>query len=832
MLRFCRSFATRPKTRLYERHQLLRPTMSDRQKVEQWEAPERQAIDDFKLATEKIFPKIERKAEAAYLEELKNYTTPLEHKEIVQSWKQREAVALTTGNKVPKSRTESVSKDEPRFVNKELLYVDEKRLNSPNFGDIGRYIPLSQEKAASIFRNGYFGRFLRDEYARSNIFNVMLREETISLIHSLKLFQNVNSDKYLAELDAKADRDDKHPELSKLEQFQEVIKNNAVGFAIIYKRLASLLNEVISERKDIQLHHLFTNSADLFDGTIYILVQELAKEPLYQATFGDSMPDLSTLKSLEFKELIHSNPKLKEYLSLISDFYLTKIPSSDILRQVTMKSFIEHISSSLSIGDIYTIDLTQYKKMDLQRQIPTSLDSLRMDSYRGWNTGALLTGTRGAGKSQILSGLTLWALNEGSWVVFKVPRASDFTKNTTILQWDPSGLYLQIETAIDLLKEFHLNNKDKLAEIEVNSELYGKYNIVGLHDVYDADYTPWPAQHKFVDEIQVWTDDWKQFYDEELMKELNSGIVDYPLEDRKSRFDYETELIDNSAETELVIQADKYFVGEDNPVEKDEDENDEPLNHELIFPPWKEGKLKPRKIKLPKSNRKDLIVSHDLPWRITGSHLDPSFNPLDRPERGEEPEVEERQKVKNRLSDVLPEPKNLLEIVEFALENTVYGTNAIFEVLEQLYNTEKYNVLIMVDEYNEFFKPSQYPSVKYVNYKETNGFIPPYDISLCRAFMRWDGHRIKNGVKIYASSEFETPHNHFGAEDVHIPYYYELPVNMMGLQEYRYMTQYYMQNGWTHDNLTAIDVERTYMSSQGNWYAAHQLLKNYLHKVY
>lgn len=832
MLRFYRSFSSRSKSRIYERHQIYRPSTSDKLKIQKWEAPERQAIDDFKLVTEKIFPKIERKAEMQYLEEMKKHVTPLEHQEMMQSWKQREAVTLSEGISVPKSQGETLGQDEPDLLSKDLLYIEDDRISSADFSDIGRYIKVSQEKAASVFRNGYFGRFLRDEYSRSDIFNVMLREETISLIQSLKLFQNVGSDKYLLANESTEVPDSKLTQLSKAELFQEVIKNNAIGYSILFKRLASLLNEIISERKDIQLHHLFTNSADLFDGTIYILVQELAKEPLFLATFGDSEVDLASIKCTEFKEFIHNNSKLKQYLELISDYYLEKIPSSDMLKQVQMKSFIEHISSTLPLGDLYSIDLTAYTKMNLQRQVASELENLKMDSYRGWNTGAILTGIRGTGKSQILSGLALWALQEGSWVVFKVPRGSDFTQNSTLLQWDPSGLYLQIETAIDLLKEFHLINKDKLAEIEVNKDLYGKFNIVGLHDVYDADYIPWPSQHKFVDEVQVWTDDWKQFYDEESMKDLYSGIVDYPLEDRKSRIEYEMDLIDNSAETELVIESDKYLSDDENTAEKAEDEKDESLNKELIFPKWKEGKIKPRKQKLRKSNRKDLIVSHDLPWRITGSHLDPSYNPLDKPEEGEEPELEERQKVKNRLRDVLPEPKNLLEIVEFALENTVYGTNAIFEVLEQLYNTDKYNVLIMVDEYNEFFKQSNYPSAKYVNYKETDGHIPPYDISLCRAFMRWDGHRIKNGVKIYASSEFNTPQNYFKVEDVHIPYYYELPVEMMGIHEYQYMTQYYMQNEWTHDNISVLDVERIYMSSQGNWYAAHQLLKNYLYKTY
>lgn len=43
--------------------------------------------------------------------------------------------------------------------------------------------------------------------------------------------------------------------------------------------------------------------------------------------------------------------------------------------------------------------------------------------------------------------------------------------------------------------------------------------------------------------------------------------------------------------------------------------------------------------------------------------------------------------------------------------------------------------------------------------------MPPYHLSLCRAFLKFDGHLIKNGVKVCASSvknlhkhEFEPKH--------------------------------------------------------------------------
>lgn len=76
------------------------------------------------------------------------------------------------------------------------------------------------------------------------------------------------------------------------------------------------------------------------------------------------------------------------------------------------------------------------------------------------------------------------------------------------------------------------------------------------------------------------------------------------------------------------------------------------------------------------------------------------------------------------------------------------------EVVEQLYNTDACNVMVLVDEYNTFFKQSSYESFKYVNFRDADGTIAPWDLALARLFMRFDGHRIRNGVKIMATTEY------------------------------------------------------------------------------
>lgn len=56
-----------------------------------------------------------------------------------------------------------------------------------------------------------------------------------------------------------------------------------------------------------------------------------------------------------------------------------------------------------------------------------------------------------------------------------------------------------------------------------------------------------------------------------------------------------------------------------------------------------------------------------------------------------------------RLSDKLADPKLLIQIVEEGINNPEIATNAIAEILEQLYNSDKYKSMIAVDNYNNWY---------------------------------------------------------------------------------------------------------------------------------
>jgi len=68
-----------------------------------------------------------------------------------------------------------------------------------------------------------------------------------------------------------------------------------------------------------------------------------------------------------------------------------------------------------------------------------------------------------------------------------------------------------------------------------------------------------------------------------------------------------------------------------------------------------------------------------------------------------------------------------------------------------LYNLKSHQTVILIDEYNWFFRPSGLESFRYENDRKLNSKIPPSHLALCRLFMNFDGHRMKNGYKICAS---------------------------------------------------------------------------------
>ena len=67
--------------------------------------------------------------------------------------------------------------------------------------------------------------------------------------------------------------------------------------------------------------------------------------------------------------------------------------------------------------------------------------ALQQGAFKGFNTGGLLWGETGCGKSQILAYLTAWA-HENSWINITVPSCLELVDSTHLVERMDDGLYL------------------------------------------------------------------------------------------------------------------------------------------------------------------------------------------------------------------------------------------------------------------------------------------------------------------------------------------------------------------------------------------------------
>ena len=164
----------------------------------------------------------------------------------------------------------------------------------------------------------------------------------------------------------------------------------------------------------------------------------------------------------------------------------------------------------------YKLYMPQYHKFCHHHWKPEDTRRVTLDGFKGNNTGILLWGERGCGKSQTLAYVTAWA-HENYWVNVSVTNFERFTGmenkvDKTDLFRFKNGLYLQKDLAAELLSDFKKSNEQVCNEFEVDMSYYGKYDISGIKDG-EAEPCPrvWDESRK------TWSDEWKQLlYAEEI----------------------------------------------------------------------------------------------------------------------------------------------------------------------------------------------------------------------------------------------------------------------------------------------------------------------------
>jgi len=108
-------------------------------------------------------------------------------------------------------------------------------------------------------------------------------------------------------------------------------------------------------------------------------------------------------------------------------------------------------------------------------------------------------------------------------------------------------------------------------------------------------------------------------------------------------------------------------------------------------------------------------------------------------------------------------------------------------------------------------------SLKYANYKGYDKKIPPYDFAFIRLLMKFDGHLIKQGVKICATTMTSFFNHKFDPKAINFPTKYDFNVEGLKLNDVRNAIYYYMAQKFVNRELSEEEIEYVNVLTQGNW---------------
>ncbi|PHJ20982.1 ribosomal death-associated protein [Cystoisospora suis] len=175
------------------------------------------------------------------------------------------------------------------------------------------------------------------------------------------------------------------------------------------------------------------------------------------------------------------------------------------------------------------------------------------------------------------------------------------------------------------------------------------------------------------------------------------------------------------------------------------------------------------------------------------------------------------------LKAKLPSPSSVWDIVDFGLQQNAFGTQALYEVWEQLKKQTRFNLLIAVDEWNECFPVSEYVSMRYEG-SRYNGYIPSYHLSTPRLLSRFDDiHQFKRGVKICATSWRRSNRRDYRPDLLGIKEEDIKTVRSFSQYEFANFVAYYHKKRILHE-FPRDKLEYFYMLSGGNGFQARRLL--------
>lgn len=150
------------------------------------------------------------------------------------------------------------------------------------------------------------------------------------------------------------------------------------------------------------------------------------------------------------------------------------------------------------------------------RQVPSNVKDFTVPGWTGFNSGILLHGKKGTGKSGTLMYIATWAY-ANDWILLVSPGGYGICQDWD--KWDvrrhsETGVYMHIELTQEYLKGFKKTNAHLIYDIPVNQEIYGKYNASGCRADEPPIYEP-----EYIKERQTMSNTWESWLDEQDLKD-------------------------------------------------------------------------------------------------------------------------------------------------------------------------------------------------------------------------------------------------------------------------------------------------------------------------
>lgn len=216
--------------------------------------------------------------------------------------------------------------------------------------------------------------------------------------------------------------------------------------------------------------------------------------------------------------VIHEFSEVMENLRIIK----VKLDKSDLAPEFQVRQNKETLNYKMYLNAYHKKCYHHWRPEDIRRV------GIQHGAFKGFNTGGLLWGEAGCGKSQILAYLTAWA-HENQWVNLTIPSCKEFIDASHDIERMENGLYVQYTLATRLLSDLAYQNESIFNELDVDMNLYGKMDFSGAKDT-DGE----PCPRVWDEQRQCWSDEWKQFIYDVEYKELDNRykLLAYRISDK------------------------------------------------------------------------------------------------------------------------------------------------------------------------------------------------------------------------------------------------------------------------------------------------------------